>query len=170
MSIMTYIGHHGSSSERCKKIIKEGFNPSGNGWLGPGVYFFQEDNQLARSWAKYKYGNCKVEVIECDLNVDSSKLLDISDPKSELSKKVNEFKEQFLRYGIQKERLIKMNDTDFDGKVLDMICQKDKYDMVRNFTHTRTDLDRQYKNYNSNISNCVELCVRNLQCIKVHKI
>ena len=167
MSIITYVGHHGSSSERCKKIRKEGFKPSPNGWLGPGIYFFQEDNQLARNWARYSYKNCKVEVIECDLSVESSKLLDISDPKSLLSKKVNQFKEQFLRQGIRKERLIKMNDTDFDGKVLDMICTKGEYDMVRNFTHTRTDLDREYKIYNSNISNGVELCVRDPQFIKI---
>ncbi|NFT07930.1 hypothetical protein FDF26_12820 [Clostridium botulinum] len=156
----TFIGDHGTTSERCKKIKREGFNKSHWGWLGAGIYFFEEDKELARSWAKIKYGLKPLEVLEFTITVERENILDISDPKSELTKKVNQFREIFLRSGLNKNKIIDMEDEKFDGKLLDMICDKDGYVLVRNFTHTSTENDRINNKKRSNIANGVELCVK----------
>ena len=167
MNTKIFIGDHGSSSNNCKLIREQGFKKSFGGWLGQGVYFFEDDKDLARSWAQSKYSHNRVEVLEGSINVSIENLLDISDPKGEQCKHVNEIKEQLLKIGLNKDFIIHMESPMFDGKVLDYVCEEEHFDVVRNFTHTRTQLDRKFNNLYSAISNGVEICVRNLSCISL---
>ena len=138
-----FIGHHGTSSYVAKKIRKNKFKPSNWGWLGSGIY------------------------LECVITAEEKSILDISDPKSELTRQVNAFREEFLKSGINKDKIINMEDENFDGKLLDMICKEDCYVIVRNFTHTNTKQDRINKKKRSNIANGVELCAKINECITI---
>lgn len=164
----TFIGDHGTTSEISRKIRQGKFNRSLWGWLGAGIYFFEEDKQLARSWAKIKYGSKPLDVLECTITVEKEKILDVSDPKSKQTKMVNQFREAFLKGALNKNKIINMEDEKFDGKLLDMICEEDNYVLVRNFTHTRTEQDRINKKRGSNIANGVELCVKDNEYITIN--
>jgi hypothetical protein len=101
------------------------------------------------------------------VTAEEKSILDISDPKSELTRQVNAFREEFLKSGINKDKIINMEDENFDGKLLDMICKEDCYVIVRNFTHTNTKQDRINKKKRSNIANGVELCAKINECITI---
>lgn len=166
------VGYHGSTSANCKEIRKFGFKPSNTGWLGFGVYCFEDDRSFATKWARYKYSNGKVDAITCKISVSSDVFLDISDPRTEQSKAVNRFIEKLLINGNERKLGIeldftKIDNNDLDGRILDIICRKDGYKVVRNFTHTRTDNDRKCKRFNSNICNGSELCVKDLNCLSI---
>ena len=167
--IITFKGHHGTSSQNSKSIRTNGFNVSNSGWLGKGVYFFDDDKDMARNWAIYKGRGLagKIEVIECNINVMHTKLLDIVDPKSEQSKKVNEIRENFLKATLNRNKLINIDDNMLDGKFFDMICEMEGISVVRNSTHTLTQEDRRLGIKFSNISNGVELCVRDMNTIDI---
>lgn len=167
--IKTFKGHHGTTSVKCKCIRKNNFIKSTGGWLGPGVYFFHDDKDLARSWASRnsRFNQAKVEVLECLISVPIESVLDIVDPKSEQSKKVNALRENFLKSALSRDRLIKIDDRMLDGKILNMICELNKYSIIRNSTHTLTEQDRKSGIEFSHICNGVELCVRDLDMINV---
>lgn len=169
MEFKRFLGHHGSTAECCKSILKNGFEKSKWGWLGSGVYFFEDDKDLARDWARLRHFGKRIQVLECVLEVQKEKLLDVSNPKSNEAKKVNSFREALLKQGIKNNKIINMEDEKFDNKIINLICTKDGYDLVRNFTHTNTQADREYHKKRSNICNGVELCVRNLKCITLNK-
>lgn len=52
--VKEFMGYHGTSRKNVRLIKKTGFNESNTGWLGTGVYFFEEDFELALKWAKKK--------------------------------------------------------------------------------------------------------------------
>ena len=166
--VVKFIGDHGSSRKICNEIRNRSFKKSNWGWLGAGIYFFEEDKDLARSWAKFKYKNISIDVLECTISVEQENILDVSNPKSDSTKKVNQFREVFLKSGANRNRIIKMEDEEFDGKILEIICDNDGYELVRNFTHTNTDQDRINNKKKSNIPNGVELCVKNVDCITIN--
>lgn len=49
-----FIGYHGTSSVFAEKILQTNFliDHIKVGWLGTGIYLFEENQELARSWAK----------------------------------------------------------------------------------------------------------------------
>lgn len=163
--IKIFIGHHGTTAEACKKIRKDNFNKTHLGWIGSGVYFFEDDKQMALEWATMHCGKGKKEVLEC--TIKSSEVLDVSDPKSEQNKNFNKIKAMFYQKGYIGNYLINPKDKNFEAKVFDWLCKEDCYELVRNFTHTFTDSDRKNKQYRSKVSNAVELCVKNIDCIEI---
>lgn len=166
--MIKFIGHHGTSSINSKKIRENTFEESNSGWLGKGVYFFEDDKEIAREWAKFKTKNsCRVEVIECSIIVPVKNLLDIVDPKSVQSKKVNEFAEAFLIKASKQDILVNMDDRFLDGRILDLICNNSKYTVVRNATHTLTNADRKCGRSFSNLCNAIELCVKDIKLIDI---
>lgn len=162
-----FIGHHGTLSSNCKSIRKNNFRESKSGWLGKGVYFFEDDKELAKDWATYKRkGNLgKIEVLECIIKTMPEKVLDVVDPKSKQSKDLNAFRENFLRIALKKERAINTEDRMLDGKILDMLCENSGFVLVRNSTHTLTSKERELGINFSHINNGVELCVRDKSII-----
>src|SRR5580693_442439 len=51
---MRVVGYHGTSRKRATSILRRGFKPSENAfdWLGTGIYFFEENEERARAWAR----------------------------------------------------------------------------------------------------------------------
>ncbi len=166
---ISFIGHHGTLYVNSKKIKREGFEESKSGWLGKGIYFFEDDKELARMWANYKKGTyqSKIDVIECNISLEQEKILDIVDPKSVHSKMINEFRENFLKVTLKENKIIKTEDTTLDGKILDMICNRKGYSLVRNSTHTLTESDRKLGIKFSNLKNGIELCVKDKNIIDI---
>lgn len=166
-NIIEFIGHHGTLNSCCKNIRKNNFTESPSGWLGRGVYFFHDDKELAINWAIYKRGasSGKIEVLECKIRTLHDKVLDIVDPKSEQSKRVNRVKEEFLQASLKNDKIINIEDRFLDGKILDIVCKKENYLLVRNSTHTLTSNERKSKIVYSSIDNGVELCVKDIDII-----
>lgn len=167
---ITFTGYHGTSAQSYNKIIKDGFKKSSKkGWTGTGVYFYEDDKEMAHDWAKYKFPHGKIAVIKSSVEVFNSKLLDVSDPKSQQNKKAQDFRKKFLEKAINSHITIDMRDEDIDCKILNVICELDNYDVVRNFTYTYKDFDRKLGEKRSNIPNGIELCVVNYGCIIIEK-
>lgn len=164
---INFIGYHGTSSEAYNKIREFGFNKSRGGWLGSGVYFYEENKEMSLDWARYKYTNKRITSIKCNISVFKDRVLDVSNPQSECNKKVQNFRKELLNRGIKERTLIDFQDEEIDCKILNFICTKDGYDIVRNFTYTYKDFDRKLGNKRSNICNGIELCVRECKCINL---
>jgi hypothetical protein len=51
---MRVVGYHGTSKKHATSILRRGFKPSENAfdWLGTGIYFFEENEERARAWAR----------------------------------------------------------------------------------------------------------------------
>lgn len=166
-NIIEFIGHHGTLSSNCKSIRKNNFRDTEKGWLGKGVYFFDDDKELARDWARYKRSNNlgKIEVLECIIKTAPEKVLDVVDPKSKQSKELNILRENFLKEALKKERSVNTDDRMLDGKIFDMVCEIAGFTLVRNSTHTLTSTERELGLKFSHINNGVELCVRDKNII-----
>jgi hypothetical protein len=162
---VVFIGYHGTKFKNIDNIVNTGFNPSLKGWLGKGVYFFQEDKELANNWGKRRYLNQKVGVIKREIHVDKDIIFDITNPLSIQNKDFQKNRESFIAVMERKGYIINENTKEsFEGKVIDAICIKKKYSVVRAFTYTYQDYDKRYK-LQSKFANGIELCVKNTCCI-----
>lgn len=167
METICFTGHHGTSSENANKIRNGNFICK-KGWFGTGAYFFDDDRELAREWAKFRYRKERVEVIECDIKVKKNNLLDLCNPKSQNNKNFHLFRKMMLSRGVN---IVDLNEAthDLDCKVIDYLIKKDNLDVVRNASYTYTKEDRENKKIGSNVTNGFEICVANLSCIESKK-
>lgn len=160
-----YIGYHGTNQVNAISIKKEGFKPSVKGWLGKGVYFFEEDKDLAYKWCKRKFESQKLQVLRREIKVNADRVFDISNPHSKACKYFFKEKENYIRlletkgYYITAETVQKAQTPIFER-----ICTIKNYCLVRAYTYTFEDYDKKY-HLSSNIPNGVELCIRDLKCI-----
>ena len=73
---VVYIGYHGTSDSVATKIDKGNFSIDYKkiGWLGHGVYFFQEDIEIAKYWANRKFKNRGISVglLRAEITVPNS--------------------------------------------------------------------------------------------------
>ncbi|MGG4268371.1 hypothetical protein [Peribacillus simplex] len=157
-----FIGYHGTKSSIAKNIIRTNFtfNQANPGWLGSGNYFFEENERLANYWGNLRNpGN--YSVIRAEINVPEEKKFDISDPNSDHSKEFHAMRDVLLPTLIQQNLKVKANSTkDFDGKILNVVCRKGGYQLVRAYTYTYNDQDRTDGTF-SRFPNGVELCLKN---------
>lgn len=156
-----FIGYHGTNSKIAQNIMRSNFtyNATKPGWLGSGIYFFEEDEGLASYWGNFRNpGN--TSVIRTEIEVPDEKIFDVSNPSSDHSKFFHAFREELLPILHAKQINIKAtNKTDLDGKIINMICIKEKYQLVRSFTYTFIDYDRNNGTF-SRLPNGIELCLR----------
>lgn len=83
-----FTGYHATSRDRAEAIMRRNFKKSKSGWLGEGVYFFEDNPKLAVEWARYKYRNDEnalsaVTVIQSEIRCHKEKILDLTNPQSE---------------------------------------------------------------------------------------
>ncbi|WP_339285488.1 hypothetical protein [Paenibacillus sp. FSL R5-0486] len=163
-------GYHGTSESAAVKIEKGNFNIDYNriGWLGNGVYFFQEDIEMANYWATRKFKNKGISVglFRVELAMLKRQVFDVTDPLGEHNKYYQGIRKRFVENEIKKHGInVKAkNQDDLDGKVYNMICIKDRYKLVRGCTITPDDNDREHKLI-PHTPNGVELCLRDVQLI-----
>src|SRR5690554_2295304 len=71
------IGYHGCSEEKALVVSQKGtWPPSNKGWLGPGIYFWDNDKKTAGWWATRIVDHQAPKVIRAE--VDLSECLDLT--------------------------------------------------------------------------------------------
>lgn len=91
--VKNYFAHHGTSEKRATEIqISKNFEISRNDdhyfkcldnkrkhyhWLGEGVYFWDDDFEMAKLWAEKRYRDEAVAVIEVQIECEREKILDL---------------------------------------------------------------------------------------------
>lgn len=161
------VGYHGTKSNVRRNIEDNGFIESKGGWLGKGVYFFQDDYEMAKKWAIKKHRTIMVCYIKRIINVAEERFFDITWP---LDPRTKYFFQERVNYVMEMEKrgyYIEVDDrVRFEGAILDRICEKKQYDVVRSCTYTYQQIDEKYS-LNSILANGVEICVKNNECMKV---
>ncbi len=160
---MVFQGYHGTDLAIRDKIIQQGFLPSATGWLGTGIYFYEDDPYMARKIASKKYH--RVGVLQCQITLpDISKCLDLTNPKQQCNRVYHALRDSIIKR-ILSERNLKIvsakgnNPEDFDNTTCNMLCSSKGYVMVRAHTYTYTKEDSAIQQY-SRIPNGIELCLR----------
>ena len=72
------VGFHGTSGRRARSIVRYGFKRSENAydWLGTGIYFFEENEERARAWARKRWAEDPAVI---GAVVDLSGVLDLTE-------------------------------------------------------------------------------------------
>ncbi|MFD0619674.1 hypothetical protein ACFQZR_19580 [Paenibacillus sp. GCM10027629] len=167
---IVYIGYHGTSNSAAEQIDKGNFRVTHDraGWLGSGVYFYQENIENAKYWAKRKFVNKGRlgGLLRVELILPKELVFDVTDPLGESNKFYQAVRKRFVEDEIKKNKLtVKVsNQDDLDGKVFNLICIKNGYRMVRGCTITPDDNDREYR-LQPHTPNGVELCLRDTRYI-----
>lgn len=109
-------------------------------------------------------------MIECEIEIGSDLVLDVTDPKGIGAKKFHIFRRELINNLAKKGiNVLAENRKDFDGKVSNMLCQKDGYKLVRAFTYTYQQENRSYS-IPSRVPNGIELCLRDISYVKNKKV
>lgn len=160
------VGYHGTKSYFRKSIENYGFKESLSGWLGRGVYFFQEDYKLSKEWATKKYKTPMVCYLQRKIEVDKKYFFDITWPLSDNSKYFFEERKKYVEEMEKRGYKVEIDSRKrFEGKLIDLICSRKEYKVVRACTYTYQEFDEIYK-LDSIFANGVEICVKDHNCIK----
>lgn len=159
--------YHGTKSYIRKYIERDGFTESLNGWLGKGVYFFQEDFEMAKEWAKRKHRTLMVCFIKRIIKVDNERFFDITWPLDKRTKYFFEEREKYVKEIERRGYKVEVDSKKrFEGALIDQICEKKGCDVVRACTYTYQSYDDIYS-LNSIFANGIEVCVKNECCMEV---
>lgn len=166
----SFIAYHGTLKTTANNIIRTSFtiNRASVGWLGTGTYFFEGNSKMADSWVRYKYPGNITEVLECEIQVPEDKVFDVTIPGSKDNIFFHEFRSQLIQQELKRRgaNINVRNNEDLDGKIYNAICLKLEYLLVRAYTYTFTEQDRQLRN-NSRVPNGIELCLKNPRYVNV---
>ncbi len=163
-----FVGYHGTSSQNASLIMQRNFRVDHRkvGWLGSGVYFFEENYEMANYWANTFSSD--IAVIRCEINVPETEILDVTDPGSNQSKLFHATRKELIEKEIRRHRvdIFVRNSEDLDGKVFNLLCIAKRYKLVRSLSYTYQDHDREYRLRASRVPNGIELCLRDTWHIK----
>lgn len=158
-----FIGYHGTSKQNASNIIRTNFTIDFTkvGWLGTGIYFFEENSSMAEDWALYKCKSTPKDVIRSEIKVPTEEVFDVSIPGSKHNQFFHELRRQLVEVELAKNNLdvTVRNKKDFDGKTYNIICKTKGFKLVRAFTYTFTDQDRS-TGLDSRVPNGIELCLK----------
>lgn len=145
-------GHHGTNKKNFEEIKLKGFKITENGWFGSGVYFFNNDIDMALKWSKKKYDFNNI-VIEITLNIKGKYIFDVRDPKSNDNKNFHKIREQMITQIKNKKIDVETSRKNFDNTVFNYIVKKFKKKVVlaNSFSY---DCD-----ISSRIPNGSEICI-----------
>lgn len=136
-------------------------------YLGHGVYFFEDNPVEAHNWAKYvrRLNEHKIILFEANIQVASEKVLDflLTDHHMAYLKLVDSIDKRY-RDARSKPRIRKP----YDCGLINMICEKDDYELVRAAFSLRNKLGLELiKKARTRIEKIhIQLCVRNVELIK----
>ena len=156
-----FLGYHGTREDIANNILRTNFHIKNEvkPWLGSGIYFFEENQELAKNWANERYRGKRTRVLECLLEVPDDKVLDLVDPRSEHNTIFQAQRTALIESLNGKLDVLIKNNEDFDSKTLNVMCPRLGYLLVRAATYTYTDFDRRHK-MKSKVPNGIELCLR----------
>ncbi|WP_456276518.1 hypothetical protein [Bacillus sp. AK128] len=166
-----FVGYHGTKRSVAKRIEKTNFIVSHKiGWLGKGTYFFEEKESMARSWAIFRFG-LAIEVLEVVIDVPDGKFFDITHPYSNDTKDFYEARDELINIMVENGIDLDEEKSALEGKVLDYLCDLRGILLVRAFTYTFQEIDRQDdRKLFSRFANGIELCVKHNGIIKQKQI
>ncbi|KRG16282.1 hypothetical protein ACA30_00745 [Virgibacillus soli] len=158
-----FIGYHGTSKQNASNILRTNFTIDYKriGWLGTGIYFFEENPGMAEDWALYKCRSIPKDVIRSEIKVPAEEVFDVSIPGNKHNQFFHEVRKQLVEFELAKNKLdvTAKNKRDFDGKTYNFICKTKGYKLVRTYTYTFTNQDRR-TGLDSRVPNGIELCLK----------
>lgn len=129
------------------------------GWLGTGIYFFEDNKSMAENFALRMFGK-EIGVLKCEIDVPDAQVFDVTNPLGESNKRFHAYRKELIKEAVNKKLNITARDKqEFDGKVFNMLCIRYKYKLVRNYTYTYQEEDKRDSMF-SRVANGIELCVR----------
>lgn len=167
------IGHHGTTKVNGSEILSSKFEVSrrDNLWLGDGVYFFDDNAEMALEWCRAEgHRLCYTEysVLQSEIEVKEANLFNLNTPEGE--KLFHGHRELMIeRLETARFSVKSINKQTADGRVLNELCQFFPYKVVTLRCFVRRVKDRM-KRLNSNVPNCKIICVREVECIKSTKL
>ncbi len=164
--VRKFTGFHGTEKEIANRIIRSNFVLSNKGWLGKGVYFFEESLDRAIDWARFSHPGKIANVIEVVLEIPNEFVFDTTTDSHAIE--FHDFRDSIIKRIEQgKNRdLLSHNSGDFDGKIYDLIAQKKKSILIRAKTFTQPKIERSIHIPTSRVPNAVELCLKNVSYVK----
>ncbi|MFD9626219.1 hypothetical protein [Peribacillus muralis] len=166
-----YIAYHGTNSSNARKINDSKcfvYKKDRVGYLGTGSYFFDESYKRAFDWAKYiteRKRRKDPSVLRVEIMIPEDKIFDTTDPNGENVQKF-EFWEEELLPGLLKENGLNIKGPGgIEGVIYNTICDFEKYDAVRAYTHTYTGIERKHQ-VSTRIPNTIEICLRKNKYVK----
>ncbi len=117
------IGYHGCPRTRFEELEETGQWPKSiTGWLGPGIYFWDNDQSTARWWADTRYSEQNPTVIRA--KIDLSDCLDFTTVFAQnLLKKLRGFSEENPALANQLKKLQQQGSTE-DGALIRIARQR----------------------------------------------
>lgn len=164
----TFIGFHGTSKHRARKIVRSGMfkfsmdSDSHAHWLGDGIYFFQEQLKWAVKYAiEVKKFTTDPAVVKCIINC--ADLLDMEDPDD------RDFFEYVAQNIINRCQSNGEEVRLINGKIFNFIYNNiRKFDVARSAFSFDSDITKPNTNNERWVTVPVyhiQLCVRNPRCI-----
>lgn len=178
MQLKKYKGYHGTNENCVSSIKSEGFKIKSYsftttqleqvpGDLGAGAYFYQDSCENAFNFALKENKKESIKVIECDIEVDENKILDLNDKNN--SDIFNEIMKNDRSLSTLKRRYVngiggKGRDC-LDGVIIENLIHKSGQDVHLVIKDTYTPFKEKPRL--SNFFNGTELCVKNKGIIKI---
>lgn len=110
--------HHGTKKDTKSRILKTNFSFSHDGWFGRGIYFFENNYNLAKEWATIRHPSCLTDVVECDIIVDDMNLSDLTSPHNEDYKLFKQIKDEEIHKIIEQSGQKKLTNNDELDKIV----------------------------------------------------
>lgn len=159
---MEFTGYHGTGISAIRSISKYGLNPSKSGWLGGGIYLYENDYDMAYKWAKSR--NKNVAVYECLINIEDDKLFDVSCPTSDDCKIFHRTRLKIIEKAQETGVLLEERARVFDAKVFNLLYERFKFELIKANTVSIFP-DKDFRTF-TRIPNGTELCLKDSSKIK----
>lgn len=125
------VGYHGTSGGVARKILRGGFRPSQNDydWLGFGTYFFEENEEHAREWARERFADDPAVI---GAAIDLAGVLDLTEHGAlkALKRTAGLMQHVFRRTGTSLPKNRSDGRRFFDRMLIDVHCETSRADGV----------------------------------------
>jgi hypothetical protein len=158
-------GYHGTTKNRARKIIKNCFHHSKSGWLGKGIYFFEDYGnssgmEEAKNWMIKVKKAKNYSIIKA--NINSKHYLDLAYDK-EAYINFEKIKEEIIKK-LKYERK-KIDYDNLDTVVFSYIDREYDFEIIRALIDNRK-INKRKKNSSYIIFfPQVQICVKKISCI-----
>lgn len=174
LNTRSFLAYRGTHKDYIVNIIDKGLWLKSEGddeFFGHGIYFFEEDDNEAYNWAKYKrkIPEKEIAIIQAYITCSRKEVLDLihSRKYQEYIKLVNEIKNRF------KEQPSKPKfKYPFDCGLINLICDKEGYKLVRGAYNPKNQLALSLINLGATrIPKIhIQLCVRDKSLINSYTV
>ena len=177
---IVYYGYHGTSSEKAQNILDtKNFKDSMNDgtvfeclktrskhyhWLGRGVYFWDNDKDIAKYWAHKRYKRKNFSILGVPIECDKDKILDLRQGscRRDMENIINLMIIPHLDFSFDD---YSTNDKNtFIGFACDVICDRGTFDICYNDFEIDSEKESLYTKITP------QICVKNKNVIKYEEL